>query len=153
MLCRKPWVKGFHPSMIALNVKDLQELLMSNRDISENCFNLGVRFQTAREYNTMKKRSTYIRKQLHIIPCLLSVDFSFTWRRKSDQLSSSSSWLFCNPVVKVKVKLQPGWLVDWLRVRRLMTSSSSSLWNGTPLSTKNIVLDEEDEKKNCWWTI
>lgn len=35
---KKPWVKGFHPSMIALSVQDLQELLMSNRDISENCF-------------------------------------------------------------------------------------------------------------------
>jgi hypothetical protein len=41
--------------MNALSVQDLRELLMSNRDISENCFNLDVRFQAAREYNIMKK--------------------------------------------------------------------------------------------------
>jgi len=55
MLCRRLWVKGFHPSKIVISVQDLHELLMSNRDISENYFELGVHFQRARECNIMKK--------------------------------------------------------------------------------------------------
>ena len=52
--------------MIALSVKDLQELLMNNRDISENCFNLGVRFQAAREYNTMKKYNSITKHHMDL---------------------------------------------------------------------------------------
>ena len=66
MLCRKSWVKDFHPSMITLSVKDLQELLMNNRDISENCFNLGVCFQAAREYNTMKKYNSITKHHMDL---------------------------------------------------------------------------------------
>ena len=53
--------------MIALSVKDLQELLMNNRDISENCFNLGVRFQAARECNTTKKYNSITKHHMDMM--------------------------------------------------------------------------------------
>ena len=56
--------------MIALSVKDLQKLLMNNRDISENYFNLGVRFQVAREYNTMKKYNSIMKHQMDLRFCV-----------------------------------------------------------------------------------
>jgi len=70
MFCRKPWLKGFHPSMIALSVQDLQELLMSNRDIPENCFETGVRFQAAREYNIMKKYNNITKHHMDLKFCV-----------------------------------------------------------------------------------
>ena len=77
MLCRKPWVKGFHPSMIVLSVKDLQELLMNNRDISKNRFNLGVRFQTAREYNTMKKYNSIMKHHMDLRFCVSTLSMKY----------------------------------------------------------------------------
>jgi len=56
--------------MIALSVKDLQELLMNNRDMSENYFNLGIRFQAAREYNTMKKYNSIMKHHMDLRFCV-----------------------------------------------------------------------------------
>ena len=72
-LSRKPWVKGFHPSMIALSVQDLQGLLISNRDIPENCFEIGVRFQAAREYNIMKKYNNITKHHMDLRFCVSTI--------------------------------------------------------------------------------
>jgi hypothetical protein len=69
MLCKNPWVKGFHPSRIALSVQDLQKLLMSNQDIYENYFNLGVWFQAAWEYNIMKKYNNIMKHHMDLRFC------------------------------------------------------------------------------------
>jgi hypothetical protein len=56
--------------MIALSVKNLQELLMNNRGISQNCFNLGVCFQVAREYITLKQYNSIMKYHMDLSFCL-----------------------------------------------------------------------------------
>jgi hypothetical protein len=52
--------------MIALSVKNLQELLMDDRGISENCYNLGVRFLAARGYRTLTQYNSITKHHMDL---------------------------------------------------------------------------------------
>jgi hypothetical protein len=43
---------------------------MNNRDIPENCFEIGVHFQAAREYNIMKNYNNIMKHHMDLKFCV-----------------------------------------------------------------------------------
>jgi hypothetical protein len=97
--------------MITLTAKDLQELLMIDRGISPDCFNLGVRFQADREYKAMKRYNSITKHHMDLRLCVSTSLYLIISCQITSIIYYSSNYEFYNKLILVILILTPDIIV------------------------------------------